>query len=217
VDNAVALVETYLRVNGYFTIAEYPVVEASLYGSFQTRTDIDIMAFRFPGAGRLVSGVIERHGQRGRDAYAFAPDAELASDGVHPDMLIGEVKEGRAALNPAMRDPAVLLAALARFGCGSGEVASQAVQALLNHGSTLLPSGHRARMAVFGSETQQHVRGVALQISMGHIVGFLEDYIREYWSVLRHAQFKDPTLSFLLTIEKARLGDRTAEGDSPPS
>jgi hypothetical protein len=27
-DNAVALVQAYLRVNGYFTVAEYPVVEA---------------------------------------------------------------------------------------------------------------------------------------------------------------------------------------------
>lgn len=211
-DNAVALVETYLRVNGYFTIAEYPVVEAGLYGSYQTRTDIDIMAFRFPGAGRLVSGVIERHGH---DGHTFAPDPELASDGVHPDMLIGEVKEGRAQLNPAARDPAVLHAALARFGCGSGEAATQAVQALLNQGSTLLPSGHRARMAVFASETQEHVRGVALQISMGHIVSFLEDYVREYWSLLRHAQFKDPTFSFLLTMEKARRGDRATEGGTP--
>lgn len=215
-DNAVALVETYLRVNGYFTIAEYPVVEASLYGSYQTRTDIDIMAFRFPGAGRLVSGVIEPRGRQREGAYEFAPDPALASDGVHPDMLIGEVKEGRAELNPAARDPAVLQAALARFGCGSGEVAAQAVQALLNQGSTLLPSGHRARMAVFASDTHEHLRGVALQISMGHILGFLEDYIREYWPVLRHAQFKDPTFGFLLTMEKARRGDRTTDGASPP-
>ncbi len=28
-DTAVALVETYLRINGYFTVTEYPVIEAA--------------------------------------------------------------------------------------------------------------------------------------------------------------------------------------------
>ena len=28
-DTAVSLVETYLRVNGYFTVTEFPVVESS--------------------------------------------------------------------------------------------------------------------------------------------------------------------------------------------
>lgn len=32
-------------------------------------------------------------------------------------MIVGEVKEGAPKLNPAMRDPAVLEAAFARFGC----------------------------------------------------------------------------------------------------
>ena len=53
-DNAVALVQAYLRVNGYFTVSEYPIVEASRRGGYRTATDLDILAFRFPGAGRLV-------------------------------------------------------------------------------------------------------------------------------------------------------------------
>lgn len=208
-DNAVALVEAYLRVNGYLTVAEYPVVEAGLYGSYQTRTDIDIIGFRFPGAGRLVSGVIERRGHARR---TFAPDPALECDGEHADMLIGEVKEGRSDLNPAIHDPAVLQAALARFGCSPGDVAARSVQALLSHGSTVLPSGHQVRMAVFGSVADSGLRGVALQVSMGHIVDFLEQYIGEYWQVLRHSQFKDPAFGFLVTLEKARRGN-TAEHD----
>lgn len=208
-DNAVALVETYLRINGYFTVSEYPVVEAvDQYGNYQTRTDIDIMAFRFPGAGRLVSGVIDR---RGRGRHEFAPDPSLRSEGDHAEMLIGEVKEGRAELNPAMRDPAVLQAALARFGCCEGAVATRAVQELLSRGSVLLPSGHRVRLVTFGSATRAHDPGVALQISMGHIVGFIDDYINEYWPVLRHAQFKDPAFGFLVAIAKARRGDDERE------
>jgi hypothetical protein len=70
-DQAVALVEAYLRVNGYFTVSEYPVVEARRYGGFRTATDLDILAFRFPGAGRLVpdAGTGDHH--------TYAPDPEL--------------------------------------------------------------------------------------------------------------------------------------------
>src|SRR5262245_18598254 len=53
-DPAVGMVESYLRVNGYFTVTEYPIVEASKYGEYRTATDLDVLAFRFPGAGRLV-------------------------------------------------------------------------------------------------------------------------------------------------------------------
>jgi hypothetical protein len=52
-DNAVALVQAYLNVNGYFTVTEYPVVEAIKYAGYRTATDLDVLAFRFPGAGRL--------------------------------------------------------------------------------------------------------------------------------------------------------------------
>ena len=47
-DHAVALVETYLRVNGYFTVTEYPLVEVCRYGNYRTATDLDLLAFRFP-------------------------------------------------------------------------------------------------------------------------------------------------------------------------
>lgn len=51
-DSAVGLVQTYLRVNGYFTVVEYPVVE--LRDDFRAATDLDILAFRFPGSGRVM-------------------------------------------------------------------------------------------------------------------------------------------------------------------
>ena len=37
-DNAVALVQTYLRVNGYFTVTESPILKGSL-GQFREVTD----------------------------------------------------------------------------------------------------------------------------------------------------------------------------------
>ncbi len=54
-DHAVALVQAYLRVNGYFTVSEYPIIESIRHGH-RTATEIDIPAFRFSSAGRLVPG-----------------------------------------------------------------------------------------------------------------------------------------------------------------
>lgn len=84
-DNAVALVQAYLRVNGYFTVAEYPVVEAVRYGGYRERTDLDILAFRFPGAGRLVPAG-PRAGRE--DALIFEPDPELRCAPDRADMFI---------------------------------------------------------------------------------------------------------------------------------
>jgi len=111
-DNAVALVQTYLRINGYFTVSEYPVILPAAGGGYRTATDLDMLGFRFPGAGRMSP----REALPGASG-AEIPDPALGVRGDHPDMLIGEVKEGRAELNGAATDAAVLRAVLTRFGC----------------------------------------------------------------------------------------------------
>ncbi len=55
-DTAVLWVKAYLEANGYFTLAEYQVIEGLDEGGYRTATDLDVMAVRFPGAGRLVPG-----------------------------------------------------------------------------------------------------------------------------------------------------------------
>jgi hypothetical protein len=200
-DNAVALVQAYLHVNGYFTVTEYPVVEAIRYGGYRTATDLDIFAFRFHGAGRLVP-----EGDAGHlsGADSFAPDPALGSVGESADMIIGEVKEGRAELNQGARDPAVLRAALTRFGCCSAGHVRQVVEALLRKGHAKTPCGHRVRLVAFGSTIERNGNQKYAAVSFGHVVGFLQDYIQQHWEALRHTQFKDSTLGFLLTLEKAR-------------
>ncbi len=44
-DSAVALVQAYLHVNGYFTVAQYPVLEAFRGEHARSVTDLDILAF----------------------------------------------------------------------------------------------------------------------------------------------------------------------------
>lgn len=198
-DQAVALVEAYLRLNGYFSVTEFPVLEAVQYGGVRTATDLDILAFRFPDAGRLVP---PRGGDSG-SRWIFAPDPELGCAGNDADMLIGEVKEGRAELNQAAANPAVLRAALARFGCCHPEHLPGVIQALLRNGNARTQCGHRVRLVAFGSLPGSPGGPRYKFISLGHVEQFLRDYIREHWEVVRHAQFKDPAFGFLVMLEKA--------------
>lgn len=60
-DTAVALVQAYLHVNGYFTVTEYPVLEVFGRAQVGSVTDLDILAYRFANAGHdLVSGGAHR-------------------------------------------------------------------------------------------------------------------------------------------------------------
>lgn len=201
-DNAVALVESYLRVNGYLTVAEYPLVEVTRNGEYRAATDLDILAFRFPGAGRLVS----RRGRAattGSGVLSYAPDPVLGCDPQQADMIIGEVKEGRAELNAATREPAVLEAALARFGCCGPDPVQKVVEVLLHQGHAQTHSGHIIRLIVFGSATSQQDAHGAKIVSLGHVRKFLQDFVHEHWDVLRREQLKDPALGFLVMLEKA--------------
>ena len=198
-DAAVALVQAYLRVNGYFTICEYPLLEATRSGQYRMATDLDLLAFRFPHAGRRVLG--DRPG--GDEPARFAPDPALDVPPEEPDMLIAEVKEGRAAFNAGTRDPDVLAAALVRFGCCPDHRADSAVEELLRSGRALLPNGHRIRMVAFGGRGGGGGAADTV-VPLAGVVEFLRCYLADHWDVLRHAQFKDPTLGLLMVMEKAR-------------
>ena len=197
-DHAVALVEAYLQINGYFTVAEYPVIESFGKDHYGVATDLDILAFRFPGAGRLISG----HGSN----KLFAPDPALGIDGDKADMLIGEVKEGHAELNRNARNPDVLKTVLARFGCCSQHDVDSTVQQLMSKGHSTTHSGHRVRLMAFGSSGEKSPHKGYSVLTLGHIYSFIEAYLDQHWDVLRHAQFKHQALGLFMVLEKSRRG-----------
>lgn len=204
-DTAVALVQAYLHVNGYFTVTEYPVLEAGRAGQARTVTDLDVLAYRFAGAGEHVAG------GRGHGPFALirGPDPALGAPSHCPDMIVGEVKEGRAPLNPAMRDPAVLGVALARFGCCPLEDASELTGRLLTKGSATSPSGHSIRIVAFGDAASSTHHGSWATVTMRHVVEFLQTYLPQHWAVLRHAQFHDSALATLALLEKWKVTEPT--------
>jgi hypothetical protein len=121
-------------------------------------------------------------------------------------MLVGEVKEGRGRLNKAALDPAVLRAALVRFGCCTAAEAPHIVKELRRRGTTTTGAGHRIRMVVFGSTRDEHAGAALTFVPLGHVVQFLQDHLQEHWDLVRHVQTREPVLGFLLTLEKARRG-----------
>ena len=102
-DHAVALVQAYLQLNGYFTSAEYPIIAAAGRNGFRTLTDIDVLAFRFPSGLPSPVGAARNATPRGLDMSDVDPGLGIPPDSI--DMVIGEVKEGRVGINSGARDP----------------------------------------------------------------------------------------------------------------
>ena len=206
-DTAVAVVQAYLQVNGYFTVCEYPVLE-SRRRKTRSATDVDVLAVRFPGAGREVRG---RGRRRMTGATLYEPDPALQCSPGSMDMVVGEVKEGRATFNAPARDPLVLAAALARFGCCAPEHAGALVSRLLSDGHAETHHGHTLRLVAFGGRCEPMDRPGHLEIPLEHVVGFLQAYLSENWDTLHAAQLKLPALDLLALMQKCGAGVRDAD------
>ena len=198
-DTAVAIVQAYLHINGYFTVAEYPVFEAYRGDQARAVTDLDILGVRFAGAGHEL---VRRQRRHAGSEQPFVADPMLGALDDRTDMIVGEVKEGAARLNRAMRDPVVLAVALKRFGCCGVGDSRELIHELLERGQVIGPSGHNIRMVAFGAAPEGNLPGAWTTVPMRHVVLFLQQYLRQHWDVLRHAPIKDTALGVLTLIEK---------------
>jgi hypothetical protein len=215
-NTAVAIVQAYLHLCGYFTATEYPVIESVRHGGYRMATDLDVLAVRFPNARRVVPGV----SRRAAASDASAPEPILAAVPDRVDMIIGEVKEGQAELNRAARDPRVLRIVLTRFGCCDDAYAAHAVDELLRQGAADLShgsvAGHYVRLVAFGSRAADHLGYPCEVVLLGDVIEAIQTYLRQHWDVIRHAHFKDPALSLLMTLEKAAAAkDAPVESKEP--
>lgn len=193
----VSLVQAYLGLNGYLTVAEFPVIQGRKGGVFQEVTDLDMLGVRFPDAAHVIP--------RGRpgpaDDLRLEADRELgpATDAV--DVLIGEVKEGKARLNDATRHRDVLYAALSRVGCVPPALLDRAIADLQGRGEArvgadeaVVPS--RIRLMAFGDGRSGKRNGYTV-VSLEHVARFVDDYLERYHHVLQPADLSDPVLALL--------------------
>jgi hypothetical protein len=198
-DPAVALVQCYLRLNGFFTETEYPVV-GDYHGLPQVITDVDVLAVRFPGAARWIPGS-RAHGR----SLAGDPLLQVTDDRM--DMIIGEVKEGKSQLNGQARSLPVLEAVIRRFGCCFENPTASARQIFEGRkAETILHGGlHcRARVVVFGGRPAEFSSGFEV-ISLQHIARFVSEHLTENTGIYSHAQFKEDTMGMFALLAKLGL------------
>lgn len=189
-DNAVALVRAYLQLNGYFTITEYPVVRKLAGGGFRTMTEIDVAAFHLPGG-----------------EPDFEPDPALNVPLDHADMIIGEVKEGRAVINDAATDPEVIAKILRRFGCSSEADARSSARALLAKGEVNTRAGHRVRLVAFGTSVDTPPPPYRT-VLLSDVVAYVDRYISGNWELVLTAGSRDPIFGVMVLLAKARGRNR---------
>jgi hypothetical protein len=198
-ENSVALVRTYLQLNGYFTVTEYPVVETRHDGHYKCVTDLDVLAFRFPSARGTAVGKTQR-----RRKAPLIVDDHLGVDLSSMDMIIGEVKEGKGRFNKNIRDKEVLACVLERFGCVDRSEIRRLVGRLARHGVATTEDGRRVRLVVFASSRDRDLPETITVIELAHVLTYIESHIDRYWQMISNSQSKDPAFSFLVTLRKAR-------------
>jgi len=199
---AVSLVRTYLKLNGYFTSTETPVIKKGSDGLYFEVTDIDILALRFPRASHIVA-----QGRPGPlDDLHFLPDPLLDIPSDAMDLIIGEVKTGRPRLNPHMRSEDTLYRALVRFGFCPPERLDKAVEELKATGVTWVRDGDvavpsRVRLVAFGDGEETNGEGYTV-IPLKAVMDFVMGHLKTYREVLHPVRITDPTLGLLHLMEK---------------
>lgn len=201
-NSAVALVRSYLQINGYFTVSEMPVIRRGKGGLFQEVTDIDILALRFPDADHIVS-----QGKPGPDDdLHLARDPALDMPKDRMDFIIGEVKEGRPRLNPALLHDDTLYTALVRAGNCPPKVLDRLVKDLQRDGEAFVSAADagipaRIRLVAFGDGEGAEEPGFTV-VPLRQVAQFVQAHLRRYHQVLHPVRITDPALGLLHLLEK---------------
>lgn len=199
----VDLVQAYLHLNGYFTITELPVIRKNRQG-YEEVTDLDILAVRFPWAAFTIPG-----GKPGpEDDMSLALDQALVPDNGLIDVLIIEVKEGKARVNDSLRTRDALLTALRRVGCAPDDTLVEAVDGLRQHGEVRIqpPGGGmqvQVRILAFGEGKPGPRNGYSV-IPLRHVARFVEGYLDRYHRALMPSDLPEPALGILHLLRKVR-------------
>lgn len=197
-DVAVNLVETYLRLNGYLTLSEIEVQARNDDGTFDTLTDVDIVGFRFPGDTYVAEASNPDHS---RLLQITDEVLDLADDRI--DVIIGEVKQGEAVFNPALKRSPVLQSILRRLGWVYAEGIDGVIERLGQGGISFDPARGggeiRTRLVAFGRSPTSGPH----TIPIGHVIEAVVGFMDQYDDVLRSAQFKEPAPALLRLLVKS--------------
>lgn len=207
-DIGVDLIEAYLRLNGYFTITEFEVLRETTPDIYQTITDVDIIAVRFPGPIYIA----DSHGKGESPALLVEdPVLELQPDTV--DVMIAEVKQGEAVFNPGLTDHHTLHTVLQRvawlYEDGVHDVARDLEKRLVCYQASPPDRKVRTRLVAFGRSPINDLHTISLTHVFGKMIGQFE----EYGDALRAAQFKSPAAGLIRLLVKTGFDIRKLPPD----
>jgi hypothetical protein len=207
-DTAVGLVKAYLELCGYFVLAELPVRAPGTGGSelgqgYHDVTDLDVLAVRFPRRHQALPG---RDGRVWRPLEVFlGADSDLGGSDEGIDLIVGEVKEGKAQLNRALLRGETVAFALRRAACCPEEMVEEEALAVVREGERrfTMPGGTPClvRLVAFAGQGEVGERGVRT-VSLAHCARFINRRLSDSEDVLAGAQFKDPVLSLFALQHK---------------
>jgi hypothetical protein len=163
-------------------------------------TDMDVLAVRFPHAQHWIPG-------KGVAGQELGRDKALDIDAEHMQLIIGEVKEGKAWINRNALRPRVLEAAVRRFGCCEEHPRRIAEQLLAEGVTETNVSGLpcRVRLIVFGGvEDSDHPTRYAC-IPLKHVIEYVNAYMHRYASIFQPAEMKDDALSLMALMAKLQV------------
>lgn len=200
-DVAVSLVEAYLRSNGYLTLSELPVFRRASTGEYLTVTDVDVVGLRLPGD---VDAPIQDDDH---------PELLLMNDPVlqlRPDLIdlvIGEVKQGEARLNKALRSHEAIHSVLHRvrwlFPPGQVDAALEVLTSGAKRFEVETHSGATLRVRLIAFGQSDHGSDLHL-ITHAHILKVGTAWLRDNHEIVRSAKFNSPAASFLELLVKTR-------------
>ena len=196
-DIGVDLVEAYLRLNGYFTITEFEVLRETSPDNYQTVTDVDVIAVRFPGPIYIA----DSHG-KGESPALLVEDPVLDLEEDTVDVIIGEVKQGEAVFNPGLSDHHTLHTVLQRvawlYEQGVHRVARDLEKHLVCYQASPADRKVRTRLVAFGRSPVNNLNTISLTHVFNKMIGQFE----EYGDALRAAQFKSPAAGLIRLLVK---------------
>jgi hypothetical protein len=202
VDAASGLVEAYLHVNGYLTLSEWQIQALNQHGQWDTITDVDILALRFPGVIYLA----DSHDPDVQSTLRVPGDLLMLEEGII-DVIIGEIKEGEAVFNPAMTRHETMHTVLHRLRWLYGaDGLTPVVVDLTERGvsRTAAPGGGtvRTRLVAFGRAPQLTEN----TIPIGLLIEQAALFLAEHDALLRSARFANPVAATLKLLHKAGFG-----------
>ena len=211
-DIAVNLVENYLRLNGYLTLSEFEIQQRQRDGGWQTVTDVDIVAIRFPGP--LYAGDDD---EAEECRFILIEDAGLGLEDGVIDVIIGEVKQGEAVLNAGMTSHAALHTILQRFEWLFDSDLHSVIDRLqtggVSHDDARAGGQVRTRLVAFGRSDVLDTN----TINLTHVFEQVYGYMRRHDDMLHGAQFKEPAPALLHLLVKTGFEVGKSPSPRPPT